>query len=419
MSKVTRHRRRRHNRMATFMAVILCLLAVAALVSLLFVNRAVRKSLTVEAGTETVPAAAFLEKETETPAYFVSDISGIDLAVPGEYPVLVGYEGRQYEAVLTVKDTVAPTGTVQNKTVHQGAALEAAVFVADIKDVTAVAVTYKTAPDFNRPGEQTVILVLTDTSGNTTELTARLTVEEDTTPPVIYGVSELTAYVGEALSYKRGVYVTDDKDPAPALSVNSGEVDLSAEGRYEAVYEAVDAAGNKTSLTVPVTVMVKTASYVDEETILALADDTLSTVVKDGMSKREQVEAIYKWARNSFSYVNHSDKSDWMQGAYTMLTNRGGDCFSYYAVTKLLFERLGIDNIDVRKVKVKSSDSDHYWSLVSLDGGETWYHFDATPRVGSGDDFCLVTDEFIDAYSKKHDNSHNRDASLYPATPEA
>ncbi len=41
------------------------------------------------------------------------------------------------------------------------------------------------------------------------------------------------------------------------------------------------------------------------------------------------------------------------------------------------------------------------------------------PRKGEGDDFCLVTDAFLDAYSASHNNCHNRDKTLYPATPEA
>jgi hypothetical protein len=53
------------------------------------------------------------------------------------------------------------------------------------------------------------------------------------------------------------------------------------------------------------------------------------------------------------------------------------------------------------------------------DGGKTYYHFDATPRKGSGDDFCLVTDAFLDAYSNSHGKCHNRNKSLYPATPVA
>lgn len=156
----------------------------------------------------------------------------------------------------------------------------------------------------------------------------------------------------------------------------------------------------------------------EADSIDAAADALLDTLLWDGATTQEQVYAIYRWARQSLSYGGHSDREDWRQAAYTMLTEYRGDCFGYFAVTKLLFERLGIPNIDVQKVRNYEDDSDHYWSLVSVDGGETWYHFDATPRVGEGDDFCLVTDAFLDAYSDEHKGSHNRDKSLYPATPE-
>lgn len=156
-----------------------------------------------------------------------------------------------------------------------------------------------------------------------------------------------------------------------------------------------------------------------EETdpIDAAADALLDTLLWEGATAEEQVCAIYQWARSSLSYGGHSDRGDWRQAAYTMLTEYRGDCYGYFAVTKLLFDRLGIPNIDVRKVKNDPDDSDHFWSMVSVDGGKTWYHFDATPRVGEGDDFCLVTDEFLDAYSENNKGSHNRDKSLYPETP--
>lgn len=154
-----------------------------------------------------------------------------------------------------------------------------------------------------------------------------------------------------------------------------------------------------------------------QNSITEVADQVLSEIIEDGMTKKQQVKAVYNWLSKNCSYGGHGDRSDYLQAAYAMLTERRGDCYSYFAASKLLFERLGIDNLDVRKVKNNPEDSDHYWNMVSLDDGETWYHFDATPRVGDGDDFCLVTDAFLDAYSKAHRNCHNRDKSLYPATP--
>lgn len=415
-----RHRRRRRNRMATFMAMLLGVIVVAALASLLFVSRTVKSSVTVEAGVPTVAAVDFLNDEGDA-AFFVSDVSAISLTKPGEYPVSIGVGGRQYESRLIVRDTIAPTGTATDQKTAQGRALKAEEFVRDVADATTVTVTYKKEPDFKKAGEQTVELLLTDAAGNETRLTARLTVTEDTVAPELFGVANLSVYAGSTVSYKQGVYVKDDKDPNPKLTVNSASVDLTREGVYEVIYTAADASGNETSKTVQVTVLppVSGTTVVEESRITALADETLAKIVSSGMTKKQQVTAIYNWARTSFGYSGHSDKTDWMQGAYQMLTKRAGDCFSYFAVCKLMFERLGIDNMDVRKVKNYDGDSDHFWSLVSVDGGATWYHFDATPRVGAGDDFCLVTDAFLDAYSAAHKNCHNRDKSLYPATPEA
>ena len=80
-----------------------------------------------------------------------------------------------------------------------------------------------------------------------------------------------------------------------------------------------------------------------------------------------------------------------------------------------MFEVAGIPNIDVEKTYVEGRAM-HYWSLINC--GDGWYHFDATPRVGEGDDFFMVTDAFLEAYSQAHHDSHEFDHSLYPATPE-
>lgn len=241
---------------------------------------------------------------------------------------------------------------------------------------------------------------------------------KDTEAPGIYGVQDLTVYAGNTLAYRSGITVTDDLDPAPRLDVDSSAADLSTPGSYPVIYTATDASGNQTSQTATVTVLPQPEEAAPEKDLEDAAETILSYILLDGMTTEEQVQAIYNWAHNDLSYSGHSDKSDWRQAAGVMLTERRGDCFGYFAVTKLMFELLEIPNIDVRKVKNHEEDSDHYWSLVSVDGGKTYYHFDATPRIGQVDDFCLVTDAFLDAYSEANKNSHNRDKTLYPATPE-
>ena len=240
----------------------------------------------------------------------------------------------------------------------------------------------------------------------------------DAIPPVIQGVRDFTVYAGETVSCRSGVTVTDDCDLNPVLEVDTRELNPDVPGCYEIIYTATDSAGNVSRVAALVTVLERPENYIAPDTIDAAADKLLAEILSDGMTIREQVQTIYAWARTNISSGGHSDRTDYRQTAGHVLNGRSGDCFGYFAVTKLLFERLGIPNIDVRKVKNFDGDSNHFWSLVSVDGGKTYYHFDATPRVGDGDDFCLVTDAFLDAYSDSHKGSHNRDKSLYPATPE-
>lgn len=239
----------------------------------------------------------------------------------------------------------------------------------------------------------------------------------DTTPPVITGVKDITVYEGSTILYREGVLVSDDGEVEPALTIDTSRVDAATPGTYEVIYTATDFAGNETSLSATVTVLDWLGGFTDLDTIYKAADARLAALITDGMTIREQVEAIYAWARSSLSYSSSFAANDRFQAAYRMLTDYSGDCYGYYAVTKLMLDRLGIPNIDVQKVRNSPDDSDHYWSLVSIDGGKTYYHFDATPRYGEGDDFCLVTDAFLDAYSENHKNCHNRDKTLYPATP--
>ena len=295
----------------------------------------------------------------------------------------------------------------------------AGVSAMDDRDVALQITVDTSGVDLNTVGTYDITYSVTDAAGNTTTVPTTVTVTDDNTAPIIQGVHDISLYLGSAVSYRSGVIVSDDKDPSPKLDIDSSQVDLSNPGTYPLVYTARDITGNETRLEVTVTVAEKPTTYIDEEVINAKADELLKKIVTADMTDQAKVKAIYAYVRSHYTYSGHSDKTDWLQGAYVMMTEEEGDCFNYYAVTKLLLERCGIPNIDVRKVRNFPEDSDHYWSLVSVDGGKTYYHLDTTPRIGDGDDFCLVTDAFLDAYSAANKNCHNRDKSLYPATPEA
>ena len=244
----------------------------------------------------------------------------------------------------------------------------------------------------------------------------------DQVAPVISGTKDLEVYAGGTVSYKTGVTVTDDLDPKPTLDIDNSQVDMSTPGVYNVTYTATDAAGNKTSVTVKLTVKVKPANFVEPDVIYARVDALLAQFIRDDMTDREKAEAVYVWTRRGgfigpghFTYSGSTSRhDDYLQAAYEFLQLKKGDCFYFYAIQKLMLERLGIPTIDCKKVPNFEGDSNHYWLLVSVDGGENYYHYD---NVWSWD-LCLVTDAQLDALSATQESKpFNRDTSLYPATP--
>jgi hypothetical protein len=244
----------------------------------------------------------------------------------------------------------------------------------------------------------------------------------DTTAPVISGTRDMVVYAGDAVSYRSGVTVSDDIDTKPTLSIDNSKVDLNKPGTYQVTYTARDAAGNTTSVTITLTVREMQDGFVAPEVIYAKADAILAQFIREDMTDREKVEAIYVWSRRDTGHLTYGsapkgfdhESADWLQTAYQLL-NRDvskGDCFFFFAVQKLLLQRLNIPTIDCEKIY--DGNSHHYWLLVSVDGGKSYYHFD---NVWSKS-LCLVTDAELDAFSAAIDsNPFNRNPNLYPATP--
>ena len=201
----------------------------------------------------------------------------------------------------------------------------------------------------------------------------------DTVAPQIMGVNKLAVFMGSSIAYRSGILVSDDTDPAPKLSVDSSQVNLSAPGTYPVIYTATDSAGNATSVETTITVSEAPTTYVDEELIKETADALLAEIITDEMTKEEQINAVYDWIAGHCYYIEEFDKSDYLQAAYLMMTTNRGDCYGFYAVSRLFFDRMGLPNLTVSRLPNETRTSNHWWNMVSLDGGESWYHFDSTP----------------------------------------
>lgn len=397
------------------LSLVLILLVVYAIIDGVTVSH--KDTVRVEAGAALPAVQDFFpvtERAESKNAQLLID-PGVDTLRLGTYDVYLQIKDKTYPCKLVVEDTVAPKATTKDITAYNIDAVKPEDFIESVTDVTAVSVAFAKAPDANAE-EQTVKLTVTDEGGNTATVSAKITKAADPNPPVISGVPRiLEAYEGGTIAYRNGVTVTDAEDPNVQLQIDTSGVNLAVPGTYKVIYTATDKAGNTATQEATVRVYEKTAGYVEPETIYAMADKLLATFIKDSMTTLEKVEAVYKWVMWNNQYGGSTDKSDWLQGAYTQMTTRKGDCFGYFALNKLFLQRLGIPTIDVERVKVDPSENTHFWLLVSIDGGENYYHMD---NVWS-QVLCLVTDERLDNFNTNPAvrNAFNRDKSLYPATP--
>ena len=247
--------------------------------------------------------------------------------------------------------------------------------------------------------------------------TKKYTVEViDTTAPVIE-VGEIRINIGDGIAWKKQATVTDNSDGKIDIKVDSTAVNTSAAGTYTVTYTATDESGN--SSTAEATVTVGTVE-VTEEMLNTEIDKIIAQIITDGMTAEAKVRAVYAYVQQSINYASTAETEDYVYAAYTSLFMYGtGDCYSYFAASKAFFERLGIENIDMKRAE-GGAPGNHYWNLVNIGTKDApkWYHYDANPISGqysvSG---CLLTDAQVAAYDIWCGSGYRRfDATNLPAS---
>ena len=373
-------------------------------------NQPVIQQVTMEAG-DTPNVFMFLNEpnvEGEL-ATFKTDLSTIDMNVPGQYPLEISIGGKDYSTVLEILDRTPPKATPVSYTTEVGVVPEASKLVTRIEDVSDVTVAYLEQPDVTLGGTVIAKVKLTDTYGNSSVLEVSLVVTADEEPPVIEGAVDKEVYLGNSIAYKEGITVTDNETANPKLTVDNSLVDTTKAGTYPVTYTATDDAGNVATVTINLTIKEKPKDYVDEAMVYEQAQKVLDKITTDDMTDMEVAFAIYQWTKSNIAYTGSSDKSSWVKAAYQAFTKQSGDCYNYFAAAKAMYDVAGIDNVDV--VKSDTSHSSHFWSLINL--GDGWYHVDCTPRRKVGY-FFMNTDAELEAYSKENKNSHIFDPDAYP-----
>ena len=238
----------------------------------------------------------------------------------------------------------------------------------------------------------------------------------DETPPVIVGAADITVPVGESVSYKEGVTVTDNASAEPVLDIDASAVKLREVGKYPVIYTAADASGNSSSVQIILTVRAKTPEELSREELDRLADAALARCIRDGMSDYERLWAIFCYISANISYVDDAESMDEVAEGINGFNKHRGSCFTYFASMKAMLERAGFETVNVVRDNSKK-EGRHFWSLVKYQG--QWYHIDATPR-GPEDGrerlVFLLTDSQIVEMNAAYRNYWAYDTKNYPAS---
>lgn len=225
---------------------------------------------------------------------------------------------------------------------------------------------------------------------------------KDKKAPVLSGMLKKYSYNGKSphmvcytdkknsFDFAQFVTATDNRDGNVKVEVDTGNINWSKSGVYKVRYIAKDKAGNKA------TSWAKVQVY-KPGTAEQIADKVLKQITKKNWSAEKKSRAIYKYVKNRCSYVDNGTHKDWRTAAVNGIRYQSGDCFTYYAVVRLLLSRAGIPNMEVTRYPSRKGYR-HWWSLVYVRNG--WYHLDTTPRKRKGE-FCLLTDKQVWGYSER------------------
>lgn len=400
-----------------------------------------KKEVVLEAGSQIKIQDFFSECPID--AKFVTDVSDIDTNIPAIYQLTVFYEKAFTEDVtLKIEDNTGPEGSPVAQTVYTTWKMpEAEDCVDGIYDLSGIAkITYKEGtPSFTAGGEFPIPVVVTDMYGNDTIIKVPFTVVDDRTAPIIEGVHDIVIN-GDArdVDLLEGVFAYDDYDLDPVVRVNDSMVDYTKSGEYQFSYSAMDRAGNVSTMSALMTIKLpnsdkkvnsdkkstdgsstgsssssgsgssgsgssgSSGSGSSSSSASDLAENIMSGLWRS--SDVETARAIFNWVHSHITYQTVNDSLSYEEAAYRGFSKRSGDCYVYFACSKMLLDCAGIPNMMVERFPVYTNG--HYWNLVQLNG--EWYHCDATVFRDHPSMYFMCTDDEIE------DSHHHFNGALYP-----
>ena len=367
---------------------------------------------TIEAGSS-ADLSMFLTGNARFPEYVSCnlDFSTVNYVLPQTIRFTIRMYGVNFPCVLEIVDTTPPTAeAVPHEMFSIDAIPPVEECVKNVYDLNDVTVKWKEVPDISGGGNIIAKASVTDSSGNETIVDVPFNVTRDSVAPVIEGTKDIEAFVGDAITYRNEVTVTDDLDPNPKLEIDTSKVNSKEAGTYEVIYRATDFTGNTTEVTIKLKLEKKPKTYVDPSTVETEAKKLLNKITKPGMSDMEKALQITWWVRYNINYVAKADNSSWTRAAYDGLVKRQGNCYNFAMTAKALFDAAGIENMIITRDPFIYHG--HYWNYINIDG--EWYHCDSTPRKKYNSYFFMYTTKELKNFWHNGWNGYNFKEEKYP-----
>ena len=148
-------------------------------------------------------------------------------------------------------------------------------------------------------------------------------------------------------------------------------------------------------------------SYDKSSPAYSIAEDIMADLWRD--NDIDTAYEIFNWVHSNISYQTLTSYESFEEAAFDGFTKRSGDCYVYFACSKMLLDIAGIPNLMVERYPVETNS--HYWNLIQIDG--LWYHCDATVFRDHPGMYFLLTDDEIDDGHQSFDHSRFPERASY------
>ena len=367
----------------------------------------------IEAGSVRPDINMYFKEEPAFPDLVNSNLNfdDVNIDLPQTISFNIQMYGRNFPCKLIITDTVPPVGQgIPQKIFACDEIPDAASCVTGIDDITDVAATWKDVPDMSEGGNFTAVVLLTDGCGNETTVDVPFEVTKDSEAPVIVGALDMEVYIGDTITYKDNIIVTDDYDENPTLTIDTSNVDVNEEGTYEVTYTATDFSGNESSVTINLKLSEKPEGYVEPEVLYAEAQKILDEITEPGMTDEEIALQICWWCRYNIRFILRTETRSWTEAAYNAFIYRTGNCYSTAYAAKALYDVAGFENMIIERYPYQTAT--HFWNYVKING--QWYHCDSTWREGYDSYFFMYTTEELLNFWDDGWNGFQFKQELYP-----